>query len=142
MAISFTSGETVLEEPATRLLTIYGLITLACLVPLLRRRPAYIRALLYALLWLALPIIAVLLLASAVPKFNACYVMIALPGLILMWGTGLAALAGSRGRRESSAAPSSASGVAPGLALNALPTWKGWPRRLAAAVAVVLTFGP
>ena len=41
------------------------------------------RAILYALLWLCLPIIAVLLLAAITPKFNARYVMLALPALLL-----------------------------------------------------------
>jgi hypothetical protein len=46
----------------------------------------------YSLFWLLLPIAAVLLLASITPKFNPRYAMVALPGLILLWSSGLAAL--------------------------------------------------
>lgn len=41
---------------------------------------------------LLLPIVAVLALASFTPKFNARYVMVALPGLLLLWSGGLAGL--------------------------------------------------
>jgi hypothetical protein len=91
-AISFTSGETVLEVEATRLLLPFGLLTVVSIVALLTRRSVQQRTILYALMWLAVPVVAVLLLASAVPKFNARYVMIALPGLLLLWAAGLSAL--------------------------------------------------
>jgi hypothetical protein len=91
VAISFTSGETVLEEEATQLLLVYGALTAMALLGLLWKDAASRRAALYALLWLALPVTAVLLLAIAAPKFNARYVMVALPGLLLIWSGGLAA---------------------------------------------------
>ena len=97
VAISFTSGETVLEAEATRLLLPYGILTLICAVALLARRAVQPRTILYALLWLALPLTAVMLLASATPKFNPRYVMIALPGLLLLWSAGLTALIRLRG---------------------------------------------
>ena len=97
IAISFTSGETVLESQATQLLIPYGLLTLTCALALLWRVREQPRTILYAALWLALPIVTVLMLASLTPKFNARYVMIALPGLLLLWGAGLAALIRLRG---------------------------------------------
>ena len=36
-----------------------------------------------------MPVLAVLALALNVPKFNARYVMVALPGLLLLWAGGL-----------------------------------------------------
>jgi 4-amino-4-deoxy-L-arabinose transferase-like glycosyltransferase len=118
VAISFTSGETVLEERATILLIPYALLTLVALGALLARRTVQPRTLLYALLWLAVPVAAVLLLASAVPKFNARYVMIALPGLLLLWAAGLSALVRLRAwhwtgvlRSPLTSAPSLLSGV-------------------------------
>ena len=97
IAISFTSGETVLESQATQFLIPYGLLTLACVIALLRRHREQPRVLIYTGLWLALPIATVLVLASLTPKFNPRYVMIALPGLLLLWGAGLAALVRLRG---------------------------------------------
>lgn len=97
VAISFTSGETVLEEVATRLLIPYGILTLISAAALLFRRAGQQRTILYAFLWLAFPVSAVLLLASLTPKFNARYVMIALPGLLLLWSAGLTALIKLRG---------------------------------------------
>ena len=41
---------------------------------------------------LLIPIAAVLTLASFTPKFNARYVLVALPGLLLIWSAGLAGL--------------------------------------------------
>ncbi len=102
VAISFTSGETVLEVQATRLLLPYGLTVLAVLPVLTWRNPAQRRTLVYGLLWLALPILAVLLLAMTTPKFNPRYVMIALPGLLLLWSAGLAQLATAFRRRHRS----------------------------------------
>jgi 4-amino-4-deoxy-L-arabinose transferase-like glycosyltransferase len=97
VAISFTSGETVLEREATQLLWVYGALTLISVAALLVRRAVQPRTILYALLWLLLPIAAILLLASITPKFNSRYVMIALPGLLLLWAAGLASLIRLRG---------------------------------------------
>lgn len=92
VAISFTSGETVLEHQATRLLVPYAVLTGISLIALATRRSVQPRTILYSLLWFIVPVIAVLLLASSVPKFNPRYVMIALPGLLLLWSAGLTAL--------------------------------------------------
>ena len=92
IGISFIGGETILEEQAVRLLAPYAVATALLIPPLVWRNSGQIRTALYALLWLTVPIAGVLLLASLVPKFNARYVMIALPGLILLWAAGLAEL--------------------------------------------------
>ena len=120
IAIRFTSGETVLEGPATRLLWMYGAVTLAALVGqavgdrgqvtgwqgdrvtesqpsrftqyAIRNTQYAIRTIQYPLLLLLIPIAAVLTLASFTPKFNARYAMVALPGLLLIWSGGLAGL--------------------------------------------------
>lgn len=97
IAISFISGETVLEREAVNLLLPYGLLTFISVVSLLLRRAVQPRTILYALLWLLLPIAAILLLAFVTPKFNPRYVMISLPGLLLLWSAGLASLIRLRG---------------------------------------------
>ena len=102
VVISFTSGATVRETQATWLLIPFALVTLMALLVLWRAadhspgEPAtgnwQLATLHYALPWLIVPVAAVLLLASFAPKFNPRYVMIALPGLILIWAAGLARL--------------------------------------------------
>lgn len=92
VAISFTSGATVLETTAVWLLAGYGLVTAAALAALWRTPGAGRRTLWYALCWLLAPVLGVLALAVAVPKFNPRYVMLALPGLLLLWAGGLALL--------------------------------------------------
>ena len=104
IAIRFTSGETVLEGDATRLLWMYGAVTLLALIGLVAGDPSRfalpvsrntkypIPNIQYPLLLLLIPILAVLTLASFTPKFNARYVMVALPGLLLIWSAGLAGL--------------------------------------------------
>ncbi|MCB9148698.1 MAG: glycosyltransferase family 39 protein [Caldilineaceae bacterium] len=95
--ISFTSGETVLEPQAIRLLVGYGLVTLAAMSGWVRMRAG--RQWLLSLLWLVLPVAGVLMLALFVPKFNERYVMIGLPGLILLWSVGLGTMVdGGKGR--------------------------------------------
>ncbi len=97
IAISFTSGETVLEVQTTPLLWAYGLLTAISLTALLVRRAVQPRTIVYAILWLTVPIAAILSLATITPKFNPRYVMIALPGLLLLWSAGLTALIRLRG---------------------------------------------
>ncbi len=99
VAIRFSVGETVLESEAVRWLWLYGAVTLICLAALMwptqtaDRRTHHSQ---FAILYLILPVAAVLTLASVTPKFNPRYVMIALPGLILLWSTGLARIADGR----------------------------------------------
>ncbi len=79
----------------------YGLVTLLAVWWLWRSGATGRRLLLYAGLWLVAPIIAVLALAYNVPKFNARYVMLALPGLLLIWAAGLhRGLVGDQGQME------------------------------------------
>ncbi len=92
-AISFTSGETMAEQAALWLLPLYALVTAIALWGAWRARPPLRRLLLYTGCWLLVPLMAVLALAFNVPKFNARYVMLALPALLLLWAGGLAALA-------------------------------------------------
>ena len=109
IAISFTSGETVMEEQGLWLLLLYTAVTLIALIGLARGGPRSRRALRYGLLWLIIPVAAVLTLASFAPKFNPRYVMIALPGLLVIWGAGLGnwelKIEDSRLDSENSAAP-------------------------------------
>lgn len=87
IAIGFTSGETVFESVAVRLLWIYAGLTIAALWGW-RSLPAR-QALTWLALWILLPIVAVLTLSSMAPKFNVRYVSVALPGLILLWSVGI-----------------------------------------------------
>ncbi|MCS6825463.1 MAG: glycosyltransferase family 39 protein, partial [Caldilinea sp.] len=88
VAVAFTSGETVLEQTALRLLGGYTILTVGAIGLLWRRAARGRRLLLYAGCWLLTPVIAVLMLAMTIPKFNARYVMEALPGLLLIWAGG------------------------------------------------------
>lgn len=100
VAASFTTGQTVRESQAVQWLWLYGLLTLLAIFLLVRRAwldkqgagheqySGALRTLYYTAPWLLLPVAAVLLLASFAPKFNARYVMIALPSLLLLWSAG------------------------------------------------------
>lgn len=104
VALRFTSGETVLEATALTRLWLYGLVTLGALALIawqarrLRQAQASTAQpdarwiLLYLLCWFLIPLGCVLTLAALIPKFNARYVMVALPGLILLWSAGIALL--------------------------------------------------
>lgn len=105
VALRFTSGETVLEATALPRLWLYGLVTLGALAVIVwqtRRRLSLSKApstqldahwiLLYLLCWFIIPLGCVLTLAAFVPKFNARYAMVALPGLLLLWSAGIALL--------------------------------------------------
>jgi hypothetical protein len=111
VAIRFTLGETVLERDAIPWLWIFAAVSLFSLVRLIAEGRSQVasgkwqvanpqrldklcatyatRTTHYALLILLLPLAAILLLASFTPKFNPRYVMVALPGLILLWSGGL-----------------------------------------------------
>jgi mannosyltransferase len=100
VAIHFTGGETVHEQIGVWLLLPYGLITLVALYRLwwspTEKLSAADRTLRYALPWLLAPVAGVLTLAFFAPKFNPRYVLIALPGLLLLWGIGLTGYEQSR----------------------------------------------
>lgn len=93
--LRFTQGETVLERDAGPTLLLYGGVTLLLVSAWLwqaRWQPTWRRPLRYALCWLLIPLVGVLTLAAFIPKFNARYVMVALPGLLLLWSGGIGAL--------------------------------------------------
>jgi 4-amino-4-deoxy-L-arabinose transferase-like glycosyltransferase len=93
IALSFVAGETAPAIQPVWLLILVGLVTLAALLLLLGMRPREhaVRLFSYALPWLIVPVAGLLLLAFYAPKFNPRYVMLALPGLLLLWSGGLAA---------------------------------------------------
>ena len=91
--ISFTSGETMREATALWLLLGFALVTALAVVRLWRAGSAGRRTLLYGLTWLLIPVAATLALAAFAPKFNPRYVMAALPGLVVVWGGGVASKA-------------------------------------------------
>lgn len=123
VAISFTSGETVFESTALWLLAGYAALTLLTVVALWRNSVAGRRVLLYAGCWLLAPVVAVLSLALVIPKFNARYVMEALPALLLIWASGLALFGDvRRGRRTAMLAPLAASLLVLGFFLG-LSNW-------------------
>ena len=93
--VRFTQGETVLEQDAGPTLLLYGGVTLLLLSAWLWQaywQPSWRRSLRYALCWLFIPLVGVLTLAAFIPKFNPRYVMVALPGLLLLWSGGIGAL--------------------------------------------------
>ena len=102
IAVSFTSAapDAMLEPDAVRLLPFFGLALALAVTALLldaRRRPA----LGWLLIVLIVPVIAVLMVASRSPKFNARYLMLASPAYLLILSGGIGALlhrTGSRGR--------------------------------------------
>jgi 4-amino-4-deoxy-L-arabinose transferase-like glycosyltransferase len=109
IAISFSTGETVLEQQAIPLAWAVAALALLCLAALLwaslrpprssftqSRRvggPEWIvhrSSILFVLLYLLTPIAAILLLSTGNPKFNPRYLMLASPGLVLLLAGGLA----------------------------------------------------
>ncbi|MGC9332766.1 MAG: glycosyltransferase family 39 protein [Anaerolineae bacterium] len=107
IVVSFVGGESVTEQIGLLLATGYGLILALCLFALLldaartdgRPRgeeavvlpPSY-HSLLYLLLFLLLPTALILALSYNSPKFNARYVMLSQPALLLILAGGLASL--------------------------------------------------
>lgn len=86
VAQRFVTGETMREQPAVLMATAILLLTIVGLVAFWRTHARQRPLLRFALCWLILPVAAVILLASFAPKFNARYVYVALPGLLLVWG--------------------------------------------------------
>jgi len=109
IALSFAGGETLPEQPGTALALIYALIALLALFALAtRRNPSPVgdpgkSEISFLLLYLLLPPLLILILSYNTPKFNARYVMISQPALLLLVAGGLdvlwrrAGLAGQRG---------------------------------------------
>ncbi|MEI2688548.1 MAG: glycosyltransferase family 39 protein [Anaerolineae bacterium] len=110
IAISFSTGETVLEQQAIPLAWAVAALALLCLAALLwaaaqdRQRLLSVASSLpqrsssivhrssirFVLLYLCVPIAAILLLSYSNPKFNPRYLMLASPGLLLLLAGGLA----------------------------------------------------
>lgn len=100
--ISLIGGETVVESVGQWLLIPLTLLTGVSILALLwpadhespitnhESPPSSIYLLLTSLLWWILPTCAILGVALFIPKFNPRYVMLGLPGLILLWSAGLA----------------------------------------------------
>ena len=114
----FTTGETMREQQARWLLILYAVATGVALWRLAVDGPRGRRTLLYGGSWLLTPLVAVLLLASFVPKFNPRYVMLALPGLLLLWAAGLSGVAPARaGHRPAPGRAARWRALLPGLSL-------------------------
>lgn len=96
VGVSFVGGESLRAAQAGPGLVMAALALVVALITLAQRQPQPGQdnspLLLYALPWLLLPIGGVLALAAFVPKFNARYVMLALPALLVLWSGGLATL--------------------------------------------------
>ena len=137
--IAFSLGETVAEQSGLWLSAGYGLILLISLAVLgygLRVACCVLRKddLAFLLLYLAVPVALVLLLAFRTPKFNPRYAMFSSPAFILLIAGGLAALqaAGSRvGSRNQS----------PGIKHYALRTTQHATRNMQPALACVSRSG-
>ncbi len=96
--LRFAVGETVLAQFAGKYMWIVGAITLFAIARLLYRawqERMHRQTLIFIVSWLLLPTLGVLTLAVAVPKFNVRYVLLALPGLILLWSWGAASVPGT-----------------------------------------------
>ncbi len=95
--INFSVGESVLENIAHYLavgwLVVLAIALIAVLVA--SRQSTVMRKnseLVFAILYLVVPLVLLLFLFSRNPKFNARYLMLASPGLYLLLGAGLASL--------------------------------------------------
>ncbi|MBU1878482.1 MAG: glycosyltransferase family 39 protein, partial [Chloroflexi bacterium] len=89
--ISFSVGESVLEEPAGWLTAGFVLVLAVAVIALLRRSETR-RSLLFCALYLLVPIVLILALAAVIPKFNPRYLMLASPPVYIVLGAGLAVL--------------------------------------------------
>lgn len=96
VVIRFVAGETAPERRAIWIAVVLLAAVGAGLVWLWRRRRADRLALTFALLWALIPLAGALALAYGAPKFNPRYVLIALPGLLLLCAFLLESLASAR----------------------------------------------
>jgi 4-amino-4-deoxy-L-arabinose transferase-like glycosyltransferase len=91
-AARFVAGETMAERTALLLAVVLLALTAVGVLLTWRRAPERRPALRFAMLWLAVPVAAVLALASFAPKFNVRYLFPALPALVLLWALPAATL--------------------------------------------------
>ncbi len=104
IGVSYVGGESISEQLGVPLAIGFGILMLICCIALLRSHgPAAPERsvqlpLVFLLLYLLMPPALILLLSYNAPKFNARYVMVSQPALLLLFGGGLAALFQRRGR--------------------------------------------
>jgi 4-amino-4-deoxy-L-arabinose transferase-like glycosyltransferase len=105
IAVSWVGGESISEWLGVRLAIGFGAAVMLCILVLALRRERDAAAgsaqqpLAFLLFYLLMPPALILLLSYNAPKFNARYVMISQPALLLLLGGGLAALVRHRGRK-------------------------------------------
>ena len=99
IGINFAVGESVLEQIAQYIALVWlGALVIALPAYAIQNRKSEIKnqksiaPLLFALLYLVVPLVLLLFLFSRNPKFNARYLMLASPGFYLMLAVGLASL--------------------------------------------------
>ena len=98
IALSFVGGETLPEQPGINLVILYGLMALTALFILAAQSDPFPEEDLrkskipFLALYLFLPPALILLLSYNTPKFNARYVMISQPALLLLVAGGLETL--------------------------------------------------
>jgi hypothetical protein len=112
IAVFFAGGESVTEATGISFFVVYATLLLVCLVALLVRAahttrleagdtdallPAAYEPILFLLFYLLLPPALILAVSYAAPKFNARYVMVSHPPLVLIVAGGLVALWQLRG---------------------------------------------
>jgi len=99
LLISFSMGETVLEDVAVALMWGFAALLLLSVLALAfrrarqTRRPSYEyehSPLLFLLLYLLVPLLSVLLLSYSNPKFNPRYLMLGSPAFLLLISAGIA----------------------------------------------------
>ncbi|HSJ59509.1 MAG TPA: glycosyltransferase family 39 protein [Anaerolineae bacterium] len=113
IAVLFAGGESVTEADGLLWAAGIGVVLVVCLAALFARASAVARRepqnepsalpaaydpILFLLLYLLLPPVLILAISYAAPKFNARYVMMSHPALLLILGGGLAALRHVRGQ--------------------------------------------
>ena len=85
VTVRFVGGETLAEAQAAVWAVLILALTLVGWIVVAVRVPERRAALRFAALWLVIPVAAALALAAAAPKFNPRYVLLGLPGLLLIW---------------------------------------------------------